>query len=303
MPGSWHYIPQFPRTLAATLDPETHQWTITAPMLTFAEGDWWEKEFKMILGYDPPSRGFKLLHQSTPFPSPIRFNRDAMRAEYALQENGWRRVRRNELGKWILGKFTTPARSDTPVSTFRLVNNFPLQVPDANYSAWEREHAGLDLSYSASELTAESAEANPPDFPGDSVIVHVDTTSRPEPLLQRTPKAYRSFTVRFSDRWARSLEVGEHPSSPPLVSCSEWGRRGGEYVVWELELMDRKIVRLAIDFVSYRSPWGFPPPSGTCGICGSVRINSSFGLAVPVPGPDPEEWVVDFTRRAAIKPH
>jgi hypothetical protein len=173
-------------------------------------------------------------------------------------EKGWRPARMDELGKWIRGKFTKPMRSTDPVSSLRFVSN------KAHWMGQRQSY-----SYAGKDLTAQT---NPP----RGVTVGVDDHSD------------EKWTFRFGAPFGSSLEVGEYGGAgeadpydrhtPPYIGIEVSGPRraimgSGEFVVWEIEVKDQKVVRLAIDFI--------------CGdACGSLRVNSLFQPVMPVPGPD-----------------
>jgi hypothetical protein len=295
-----------PRSLKATLDRETHQWTITGVFRVDRNGSstLWEKEIKAVIRYVPSSRTF------------AEVSRDS-----GLQigpETGWRPA--NELGKWLLGNFPEPGRRAVPASSFRLVSNRALDQRPSQRPLDQR----LSYSHAGNEITAQNTyvervdngrivkfprgvkvgvedaaglpvkrwtlhfEGPRDDFPEVGAYGGAETTrSRTDTRRRETPGPFIGISLESAHGGSLSLSSGF--GFVPLSGFA-FGEAGGEFVVWEIEVKDEKVVRLAIDFIwddGYGLPRQVTDPRTT--VCGSVRFNSLLEPTVPVPGPDAPE--------------
>ena len=75
----------------------------------------------------------------------------------------------------------------------------------------------------------------------------------------------------------------------PFFSCHCKYSGLGELVVWEIELKDQKVVRLAIDFITDTRANPIPGGWPRLIIRGSLRYNSQFEPSVPELDPDAAE--------------
>jgi len=167
---------------------------------------------------------------------------------------------------------------------------------------------GQRYSYSGQDMTVEKSSSG-------VIISFVETTSCFFPN-NAVPEIKR-WILQFRGPKGRFLQVGEHggagygAAAPKigitlrfeqpkmgdlylgdlapvdLYSERERGLSYGEFVVWELEMKDQKVVRLAIDFIIGET---FRPSEykASCGslrvnssFCGSLRVNSSFQPEIP----------------------
>jgi hypothetical protein len=162
----------------------------------------------------------------------------------------------DNLSKWVKHNFQKPKRSVTPVTSLHIV-----------WPGDRLPRVAHPKRYTGNKVTVESN--------GRGVKVHVDGNA--------APPFSGMCTLRFGAALGYSLGVGGyggvvgydplHEYPPPYselrlgsTSLSGWER---EFVVWELEVRDYKIIRLAIDFINDSSS-------------GSLRFNSLFRPAVPV---------------------
>jgi hypothetical protein len=278
----WH-----PGAFEATLDRETHQWTVTGDV----RADSWvqksaaEKKFRVVARYNPSSRSYEAISnswQSSWPPGP---------------EKGWSQVHMNELGKWVQGKFIKPMHSTAPVSSLLLVSN--RTFPFFQRGSYSYPGSGLIVQKRQNGLPVRDLARRPP----RGVIVRVNDNGADVP---------REWTLEFGGPYGRFLEVGEYGGatasdvydrtySPFLgiemkreihrIGVTGGGLSGGEFVVWEIEAKDEKIMRLAIDFI-WDGNYGLPrEPNGPHRmiVYGSLRVNSQFQTALPVPGPEAAE--------------
>jgi RNA polymerase sigma factor (sigma-70 family) len=255
------------RNMEATLDPETHQWTVSGDVraYSFADVNSWETALSLVVSYNPSSRSYS--HET--------FNLSSI---WPLgPEKGWRPARMNELGKWVQGEFIKPMPSTTPISSLRLVSH------KADRILQRRSY-----SYPGSDLTVQKSPRG--------VIVYVDNHDAAETSVDTWPRRpVKRWTFRFGGPDGRYLEVSKYggvlESDPYDRVCVPYmgielnlenqnvnlasAFHSLEFAVWEIEVKDQKVVRLAIDFTS----------NGT-GLCGSLRVNSRFQHEIPVPGPE-----------------
>ncbi len=239
-------------TFKATLDRQTHQWTVKGA----ERADFWsppsplslENDFTFVVRYDPKSLSYEGVRNNLPT-SPSQFR----------PENGWRPARMDDLGKSIQGKFIKPEPSADPVSSFRLVSNKTEGItPRQSYS------------YAGKGLTVQTKPRG--------VTVCVDGEDG------------EKWTIRFGAAYQQLLQVGEYggagqPDPYDRTMSPYFGIEvdrkdisgSGEFVVWEMEEKEQTGVRLAIDFIL----------NGATGYVavGSVRVNSHFQPALPVPAP------------------
>jgi hypothetical protein len=97
--------------------------------------------------------------------------------------------------------------------------------------------------------------------------------------------------MQFGAPSGRFLDVGKYggvstgdlknPNDSPVPYMTGGN---GEFVVWECEVRDQTINRLAIDFIAWENSRADPPVYKSLG-SGSLRFNSLFRPAVAVPKP------------------
>jgi hypothetical protein len=256
-----------PRTFEATLDQEKHQWTLTGPVrvdVSRNSRNSWEKEWTFVVHYDPSSQRYDYDTVNSLFDQIFGFDK------IIGPQTGWHPVK--DFGKWIQGNFPEPMSSANPISSIRLVSS--------NKSNW----LGQRDCYS---------------YDGDALKV-----------LQETPRSVtvrlddhgdEDWTFRFGAPFGRALEVGRYggaawvfgsedsaawpygainlqakilpKNNPNSTLFSGAHQPVDEFVVWEMDLKDPKVPRLAIDFIYNDSA------------CGSLRVNSRFKPAMPQPWP------------------
>jgi hypothetical protein len=185
---------------------------------------------------------------------------------------------------WVKHNFQKPKRSATPVTSFHIV-----------WPSGTAARIGLRESSTANKVTVALNGG------GVIAIAHVDENAK-RPFSDK-------YTLRFGAPKGCSLGVGEYgvvrgygfyyataytqshfelevESRHWLKKDTDWrnkkstakeeilrryGDNGGEFVVWECEVRDHKIIRLAIDYIGRSSR-------------GSLRYNSLFQPAIPVSG-------------------
>ncbi len=146
------------------------------------------------------------------------------------------------------GKFVKPPRSSTPVSYLRAVS-----------SKGDYIGQGKNYSYESDEI---SPQMNP-----RGVTVHVGGIG--------------GWTLNFGGPGKRFLESGEYRDAKRFPFSGEspglefygFGRGAntlsGEFMVWEIEVKNNQVVRLAVDFIQRCEGKMLP-------LYGSLRINSTF---------------------------
>jgi RNA polymerase sigma factor (sigma-70 family) len=274
---------RLPRNFEATLDRATHQWTVTGEVRIDRQDGLgpglWAKEVQFVFRYNPSHGSYK-------------------RVSNTMDHNpgaGWRQPRKDELGKWIQGDFLKPTPNPAPVSSLRLVGS------NADLGMGE----GRSITYTGDELTVR------PHSRGVKVVV----TDRGVKALIKV------WILEFACPIGGSFEVGEYsgvvnpldgngvirdrlgspsllidldvglpPAKPSLAHPPDQLRHHGElgcseFVVWEFEVKEQLVVRLAIDF-AYGIDSRFHMDRGPHdrALRGSLRYNSRFQPAMP--GPD-----------------
>jgi hypothetical protein len=143
------------------------------------------------------------------------------------------------------GKFFKPQRSTTPVSYLRAVS-----------SKGDYIGQGKSYSYGGEEMTVQR------NYRG--VFISVD-----------------GWRILFGGPGNRFLQVGEYPDAKrhpfsgdsPGIEFTGKGRGAnriaGKFVVWELEVKDNQVVRLAVDFIQHCEE-RMPP------LYGMIRVNSTY---------------------------
>jgi RNA polymerase sigma factor (sigma-70 family) len=304
------------RAIEATLDPTTHEWTVSGvyrreinakdivwetwnghayagrvPPWTPQEKGWLscEKDWKLVLSFNPSARAFEVKKAE----GVERMEESLMIQEGKLWLGNRRLARTDDFGKWLQGEFPKPKASAAPVTALRLV----LDVP-------ERAQFGLEPKY--------SYENNKMDIDSDSrgVRVSIDDHGAGEQVERWTLHfgAAPGHSLRVgeyggayycSDRPAPHIQVSHHPGDKDKPTwANNWGLGlgeflgFGEFVVREIELEDKKVVRLAIDFIT-DTGYGRPSTDKRGGIKGkkgwatrsivrgSLRYNSKFEPSIP----------------------
>jgi hypothetical protein len=276
------------RTFEVTFDPQTHQWTVTGscraemtwkplygadgrlvrgfngqPVIVSEDGGGksWEWDWKLALSYNPSARGYEV-HKA-----------EGLDMDHL---GSMRPARMDDYGRWLQGKFTKPGRSADLVTALRLV----LDVP-------EQTKYGLKAKYSYGKGKI-AAEPTPR---GASVSIG-------DPAAGGQAERW---TLLFEAAVAHSLKVGEYGGASyggwcvdvgPLVRVAHcpvdggkqtWNSVFGEFVVWEIELQDKKVNRLAIDFIT-DTEYGLPSTAKRDSrhiLRGSLRFNSQFEPSIP----------------------
>jgi hypothetical protein len=185
----------------------------------------------------------------------------------------WHPAPTDDMAKWLQHDFQKPMPTATPVTSLRIVSGSSGEVLSC---------------YTGNEL-------------------HVDTGSRGVTIHANHVGAHppvQPLTLRFAAPFGRFLKVGEYggaipdddwppPNEPATPYMSMKVRALGEFVVWECEVRDQRIIRLAIDYITWdylpREP-DYPPdfprePLYRSPVSGSLRFNSLFEPALAVPRP------------------
>jgi RNA polymerase sigma factor (sigma-70 family) len=200
-------------------------------------------------------------------------------ASYQTSNRSWNKVDLVMGTNWhklpvdalIKGPLARPLHSGSLVSSLKLVG-----------SAGEWIDEGEEFSYDENGFSVQT----------DNCGVTVKVGSPP----YDDPK----WTLKFVGPGDRSLDVGEYvPDKPGLKSYIEISRQGsgvksniGKFVVWEIEVKDNKVARLAIDFIllaenqlTKPDPYRLASGPSLRRLSGSLRFNSSFCSSVPEPEP------------------
>jgi hypothetical protein len=305
------------RAIEATLDRTTHQWTVTGvyrrefnagkmvldtyyyhlergnvPAWRPQEKGWqsWEKDWKLVLSFNPSARAFEVGKAEG-----VERLEESLRIRDGklVEGKGRRLARTDDFGKWLQGKFPKPKTSAaTSVTALRLV----LDVP-------ERTTLGLESKYSFenNKMNVESDSRGVKvsiDDPGAGARVKrwfLYFGAAPGHFLKvgEYGGAYVSDGLAYyvPDRPAPNIGVSY---SVPSINQGSPSRVAviGEFVVREIELQDKKVVRLAIDFIT-DTGYGRPSTDKRGGIKGvqgwdarsiihgSLRYKSQFETSVP----------------------
>jgi RNA polymerase sigma factor (sigma-70 family) len=280
------FSPYWPsRNLDVTLDPKTHQWTVTGAVrqdiIGFVTAPFYrdhgyadeiighdkkrwgsvETEWKVVLSYDPTARNYGVQNAQGIFQGfPGGTSRPASKDEY---------------GKWLQGKFAKLRPGDLAVTGLRLVVDVP-----------KRSEFGLEPNYSYGKKSI-AVESTP-----RGVQIHIDDQGAGNPV--------KRWTLAFGASFEHSLKVGEYGGAisesfldlGPIMQVShrplDKDKRTleswlGEFVVREIELQDKRVVRLAIDFIA-DSAYGLPSTAkreSRSIVRGSLRYNSQFESSIP----------------------
>jgi hypothetical protein len=259
LPGIWVAI-ILAAPFEAQFDRETHQWIVTKDVRVdlWPPGRMLEKQWNWVISYNATRRSYDVVSEKAGLPV------DEKGHALTRPEHGWRLARMDNLSKWVKHKFQKPKPSATPVTSLHLV--------------WPSDRAarfGHPKSYTGNKVTVESN--------GRRVKAHVDGNAE-RPFSGKC-------TLIFGAAYGCSLAVGEYGGvsanddypNDRLTSPYFEGRvgtiqqpsfsigdvAGGEFVVWECEVRDHKIIRLAIDYIGQN-------------LSGSLRFNSLFQSAIPV---------------------
>jgi hypothetical protein len=253
---------------AAVMDRETHQWTVTGDVrvhLIMGPVAPQEMTVKLGLRYNSSSGTYDVVHRDD--------YKDLLR-DFQLR---WRELRMDDWSRWREHDFKKPVRSAAPVSTFIFV--YRPVVEDRR------------------RFTTEELDAKKTSSRGVTVTVH-DVSGEPLPIT-RIKDWTKTWTPEFggarpgagrpdqflgvgcygsAQRWGNPKGGG--PIEPycditqPRMPMSLFSGRARDFVVWEIEVEDQRVTRLAIDFIARDETDGHPTPSSGGG--GSLRINSSF---------------------------
>jgi RNA polymerase sigma factor (sigma-70 family) len=275
------------RNIEAIFDPETHQWTLTGAYrydvlagLPYVrpdgsidatkEWDCKESEWKLVLAYNPSARAYEVQKAELPEANP-----------------GWRPTRKDDFARWLQGGYLEPRPSHDPSTALRLV----VEAPEPTKLGLKRNYA-----YGKNDLAVELTPRG--------VSIRIDHGAA-EPVEQ--------WTLQFGAPHKQFLQVGKYGGaydpdilrghSGPLIvvkrsvldagkQASEWSCSPGEFVVWEIEVKEQKVVRLAIDFIA-DTEYGrsaMPKRDARRIVRGSLRFHSLLQTSVPNLGADAADY-------------
>ena len=292
--GVFGYWPS--RDIAATFDPATHQWALTGTCRydmpefykdgTFdpdarKEFDCRETQWKLVLAYNPSTRAYQV--QRAEFPDRKPF--------------GWRSTSKEDFARWLLGEYPEPRPSSDSITTLHL-----------NVEAPEPTKLGLkpENTYGMKDLTIEAPPRNSSRWPSMaaptirnnsvgllSVRIEHGTGGHgeqwdlqfgaPEKQFLKVAKYGGAYDPKQLRGSLGPLLVVKHCVLDAGKQASEWSCGPGEFVVREIEVKEKKVVRLAIDFIAdneYGRPAGAKPDTRHI-VRGSLRWNSLLQPSVP----------------------
>jgi RNA polymerase sigma factor (sigma-70 family) len=293
------------RTFEAIMDRETHQWTVTGDIRYDhgTSGTMVETELKLVLRYNSSSRSYDWVSDSWKDMVKKWVQSRHVVRDFFDPYYGWRPAPVNNLGKWAQTTFKKPMRTTAPVSSVLVVSGTTIDLQlwrvDASGRVPLGQHIptpptrlitkGQRFSYSGKEVTVQvQPQVAGPNVSSSGVTVYVDDRNAQSPI--------KNWIFEFGGLMDRFLEVGEYgcvrgrpallpgmhittaafPNFTQGTLINTGGRNTGgrgplaDFVVWEIELKDQKVVRLAIDF-------------STTQFYGSLRVNSLFQPSVAEP--------------------
>jgi RNA polymerase sigma factor (sigma-70 family) len=255
------------RSFQAMLDPETHRWTVVGDVLWEQHGfhvedrralrghmvhEMMEHQVKYVMSYDPSYQSYHVVSGDERGPS--------------------HPARTDDMGKWLQHDFQKPMPTATPVTSLRIVSGSSGEVLS---------------SYTGNELQVETGSR------GATIRANHDGAHPPA-----GGHAVPPLTLRFAAPFGRFLKVGEYggaipdddwttPDESATPNMSMKRKALGEFVVWECEVRDQRISRLAIDYITwdYLASSARESPVYRSPVSGSLRFNSLFQPAVAVPSP------------------
>jgi RNA polymerase sigma factor (sigma-70 family) len=270
-----------PATFEAQFDRLKNEWTVVVGMVIGMRIDGppiWQKETTMVLKYNPSTRTYDVV--SDDWMKAFAWPRDIS------EINGWRKVQLKNVETWARCDFIKPATTIGPVSSGWLVS----QVPGEYRPPGSAEHAGPQI-HDAGKLVARQ-------FGGNALTANV--TPRGVTILAQDANQ-KAWVCAFGAPEGHFLEVGayggEYGFASPMPSftrffpycgiryrvegisnSSLWDSGPHDFVIWEIEIKEQRIVRLAIDFSDAGRYGSEVYRSG-----GSIRFNSHFELSKEVP--------------------
>jgi RNA polymerase sigma factor (sigma-70 family) len=239
------------RTFQAILDPETHRWTAVGDVLEI-------RHFERRVGERELVFGLEMIEWQVKFV--ISYDPSGHSYFVLSKDSGPEHpARTDDMGKWLQHDFQEPMRTASPVTSLRIVSGASGQVLS---------------SYTGDELQVETGPRG--------VTVHANHVGAQPPA--------QPLTLQFGAPSGRFLDVGKYGGvsggvNSPNDSAGPYMTGGnGEFVVWECEVRDQTINRLAIDYIAWKYS-GADPPVYESLVSGSLRFKSLFRPAVAVPKP------------------
>jgi formylglycine-generating enzyme required for sulfatase activity len=296
--SSWVTYPLFgywpSRDIEVIFDPETHQWTLTGayrydvpaklPYETVVEGfrnsgpvrtSWpqrtfdttkeWackEGEWKLDLSYNPSAGAYEVQKAELPDANP-----------------GWRSTRKDDFARWLQGGYPEPRPSSDALNALHLV----VEVPEPTKLALKPNYmyGKNDL---AAEVTPRGVSVRNDDHGAGGVVEQWTLQfGAPYEQLLKVGKYGGAYDPEILRGYSGPLIVVKHGVLDAGKQASEWSCGPGEFVVWEIEVKEQKVVRLAIDFIA-DSEYGrsaTPKRDARCIVRGSLRFHSLLQLSVP----------------------
>ncbi len=300
--GKFGYWPS--RDVEATFDPETRHWILTGScrhdvspgMLTIDKNEPYNAKFTK--GWDPREREWKLV---------LAYNQSAK--AYEVQKADlppdtsfyWRPTSKDDFARWLLGEFPEAKPSSDPVTLLIL----DVAVP---------EPAKLSLkpnyTYGKKDLTVETTPRGVNVRVDYGAGVHTDQWN----LQFGGPDTQFLKVAKYGGAYSQEAIVGSLMSPGPLIAVkqsvldrgkktSEWICDPGEFVVREIEVKEKKVARLAIDFIA-DTEYGHPAAAKRDTrrvIRGSLRFNSLLQPSVPNLAGDAAEYRLSAPAPAGLR--
>jgi RNA polymerase sigma factor (sigma-70 family) len=289
------------RDIDATFDPATHEWTLTGSCrfdvpegVVYQDGngvlqstekwDCREREWKLVLAFNPSARAYEK--------KGLFFDTNWL---------GGHPTNKDDFARWLQGEFPVPKPSSDPITALHLV----VEAPEAT-------KLGLkpNLTYGKKDLVVEATSRG--------VRVRIDQAVERWTLEFGAPKeqfvkvgkyggAYNperalSDGLRI-DRYAGPLIAVKHWVLDGGKQGSEWSCDPGEFVVREIEVEEKKVVRLAIDFIAdneYSRP-ATAKRDARCIVRGSLRVNSLLQPSDPKLGSDAADYKLSNPAPAGLR--
>jgi hypothetical protein len=272
-----------PATFDAQFDRLKNEWRVvvgmridTAPLL--------QKDTCMVLKYNPSTRTYTVVSDDW------NLKAFAFPLDGVSEINGWRKVQPKDIQTWAMCQFIKPATATSPVSSGCLVTQIPADTRNPEHA----DQPDLQVRKAGKWVTRE--------FGSNALTANV--TPRGVTILAQDTNQ-KQWVCEFGAPEGRFLEAREYGfiEPPPSFYLSgpsglfpysgirykaegmawgdKWRTDGDDFVVWEIEVKEQKVVRLAIDFSSGGASESDPLRS----ISGSLRFNSHFELSKEVPRP------------------
>jgi len=269
------------RDIEATFDPATHQWTLsgtyrfdvraglpfmrrpgdgTKILESTKEWSCHENEWRLVLAYNPSARAYEVKKTEIP------------------DMWDWRRASKDDFARWLQGRYPEPRPSSKAITALQLVVEAP-----------EPTKLGLrpNYTYGNKDLTALATPRG--------VSVRIDHGAGgpverwdlqfggPQDQFVKAGKYGGAYDPEKLFGNPGPLLVVRHGLVDAGKQASEWSCDPGEFVVREIEIKDKKVVRLAIDFIAdneYSRPVTAKRDT-RCIVRGSLRVNSLLQPSVP----------------------